>query len=125
MGIDPNWLARPFTEVAPDLVGCWLIRGISMDLILRGLIVETKAYAPRDLDCQWGLDPTSAVGDSFHVNSNRSSTEDSVADLTDSPQNHPWQPLPSQPTHPPDEDPGSISEMIEITTPYPQDQLNL
>ncbi len=51
MNLDPSWLARPSTEVAPDLVGCYLIRRLSEDLILRGLIVETEAYAPGDPAC--------------------------------------------------------------------------
>lgn len=51
MGISPTWLARPSTEVAPDLVGCTLVRRLSDDLILRGLIVETEAYAPGDPAC--------------------------------------------------------------------------
>ena len=51
MSLDPSWLARPSTEVAPDLVGCTLVRRLSQDLILRGLIVETEAYAPGDPAC--------------------------------------------------------------------------
>jgi DNA-3-methyladenine glycosylase len=46
--VEPNWLARPSTEVAPDLVGCTLIRQLSDGNILQGMIVETEAYGPDD-----------------------------------------------------------------------------
>jgi DNA-3-methyladenine glycosylase len=49
--VEPNWLARPSTEVAPDLVGCILIRQLSYGNILRGMIVETEAYGPDDPAC--------------------------------------------------------------------------
>src|SRR4028118_547273 len=49
--VEPNWLARPSTEVAPDLVGCTLIRQLSDGTILRGMIVETEAYGPGDPAC--------------------------------------------------------------------------
>lgn len=49
--VEPNWLARPSTEVAPDLVGCTLVRQLSDGNILRGMIVETEAYGPRDPAC--------------------------------------------------------------------------
>lgn len=51
MSITPSWLSRPSTEVAPDLVGCYLVRRLSSDLSVRGLIVETEAYAPGDPAC--------------------------------------------------------------------------
>ena len=41
------WLGRPSTEVAPDLLGCTLVRQLPRQII-RGLIVETEAYAPGD-----------------------------------------------------------------------------
>src|ERR671932_2450933 len=49
--VEPNWLARPSTEVSPDLVGCTLVRQFSDGSILRGIIVETEAYGPDDPAC--------------------------------------------------------------------------
>ncbi|WP_370527523.1 DNA-3-methyladenine glycosylase [Trichocoleus sp. FACHB-46] len=49
--IQPAWLARPSTEVAPDLLGCTLVRQTADGTVLRGLIVETEAYAPGDPAC--------------------------------------------------------------------------
>lgn len=49
--IQPSWLARPATEVAPDLLGCTLVRQTLDGTIVRGLIVETEAYAPGDPAC--------------------------------------------------------------------------
>lgn len=49
--VEPNWLARPSTEVAPDLVGCTLVRQLSDGTILRGTIVETEAYGLDDPAC--------------------------------------------------------------------------
>lgn len=46
--VEPNWLARPSTSVAPDLLGCKLVRQLPNGEIIRGLIVETEAYAPGD-----------------------------------------------------------------------------
>lgn len=46
--VEPFWLARPSTEVAPDLLGCKLVRQLPDGTILRGVIVETEAYAPGD-----------------------------------------------------------------------------
>ncbi len=55
MGNEPSvqasWLARPSTEVAPDLLGCTLVRLLSDGQIIRGRIVETEAYAPGDPGC--------------------------------------------------------------------------
>lgn len=48
MWIEPFWLSRPATEVAPDLIGCTLIRQTLEGEILRGTIVETEAYTPDD-----------------------------------------------------------------------------
>ncbi|HEY9887514.1 MAG TPA: DNA-3-methyladenine glycosylase, partial [Candidatus Obscuribacterales bacterium] len=45
------WLSRPSTEVAPDLVGCALVRRFADGTTYRGLIVETEAYAPDDPAC--------------------------------------------------------------------------
>lgn len=46
--VEPSWLARPSTEVAPDLLGCILVRQLPDKQIIRGLIVETEAYTPGD-----------------------------------------------------------------------------
>ena len=46
--VEPIWLARPSTEVAPDLLGCTLVRQLDDGKIIRGLIVETEAYGPDD-----------------------------------------------------------------------------
>lgn len=46
--VEPSWLKRPSTEVAPDLLGCTLVRQLSNGQIIQGLIVETEAYAPGD-----------------------------------------------------------------------------
>lgn len=45
-----SWLSRPAPEVAPDLLGCSLVRKID-GIEYRGLIVETEAYAPGDPAC--------------------------------------------------------------------------
>ena len=49
--VEPNWLARPSTEVSPDLIGCTLVRQFSDGSLLRGTIVETEAYGPDDPAC--------------------------------------------------------------------------
>ncbi|HEY9892048.1 MAG TPA: DNA-3-methyladenine glycosylase [Candidatus Sericytochromatia bacterium] len=49
--VEPNWLARPSTEVSPDLVGCTLVRQFGDGSQLRGMIVETEAYGPEDPAC--------------------------------------------------------------------------
>jgi len=49
--VEPNWLARPSTEVAPDLIGCTLVRQLPDGTRLRGMIVETEAYSPDDPAC--------------------------------------------------------------------------
>jgi DNA-3-methyladenine glycosylase len=49
--VESKWLARPSTEVAPDLVGCTLVRQWADGTLLRGTIVETEAYAPNDPAC--------------------------------------------------------------------------
>lgn len=49
--VEPNWLARPSTEVAPEIVGCTLVRQFSDGTILRAMIVETEAYGPNDPAC--------------------------------------------------------------------------
>ena len=49
--VESNWLERPATEVAPDLVGCMLVRQMADGEVLRGMIVETEAYCPGDPAC--------------------------------------------------------------------------
>ena len=46
--VEPSWLERPSTEVAPNLLGCKLVRQLPNGEIIRGLIVEIEAYAPGD-----------------------------------------------------------------------------
>lgn len=49
--VEPSALARPSTVIAPELLGCYLVRRLSEVEIIRGLIVETEAYAPGDPAC--------------------------------------------------------------------------
>lgn len=49
--VDHLWLARPSTEVAPDLLGCILVRQFPDGTLIRGTIVETEAYGPEDPAC--------------------------------------------------------------------------
>lgn len=49
--IQPSWLARPSTEIAPDLLGCTLVRHFPNQQTMRGIIVETEAYGPEDPAC--------------------------------------------------------------------------
>jgi DNA-3-methyladenine glycosylase len=51
LAIFPDWLARPAAAVAPDLLGCTLVRQLPNGNQYRGLIVETEAYAPGDPAC--------------------------------------------------------------------------
>jgi DNA-3-methyladenine glycosylase len=46
--IESEWLGRPAPDVAPDLIGCTLVRTFPDGIQMRGLIVETEAYAPGD-----------------------------------------------------------------------------
>lgn len=45
------FFGRPAEQVAPQLVGCWLIRRLETGEHLRGLIVETEAYAQQEPAC--------------------------------------------------------------------------
>ncbi|MBW4575328.1 MAG: DNA-3-methyladenine glycosylase [Aphanothece sp. CMT-3BRIN-NPC111] len=49
--VEPSWLERPSPQVAPDLVGCTMVRQLADGQILRGMIVETEAYGPNDPAC--------------------------------------------------------------------------
>ena len=49
--IVPKWFRRPVETVAPDLVGCTLVRQFPDGRQLRGMIVETEAYGPNDPAC--------------------------------------------------------------------------
>jgi len=49
--ITPDWLSRAATQVAPDLLGCTLVRQFADGLQMRGVIVETEAYEPGDPAC--------------------------------------------------------------------------
>lgn len=49
--IEPDWCDRPSIEVAPDLIGCTLVRQMPEGPLIRALIVETEAYAPGDPAC--------------------------------------------------------------------------
>lgn len=49
--IDADWFSRPSTQVAPDLIGCVLVRQLPDGTIARGVIVETEAYGPDDPAC--------------------------------------------------------------------------
>jgi DNA-3-methyladenine glycosylase len=49
--IESNWLARSAVSVAPDLIGCTLVRQWPNGDQCRGLIVETEAYEPGDPAC--------------------------------------------------------------------------
>nr|WP_228056710.1 DNA-3-methyladenine glycosylase [Microcoleus sp. LEGE 07076] len=44
-------MARPSTSVAPDLLGCTLVRQFPDGETIRGIIVETEAYSPGDPAC--------------------------------------------------------------------------
>lgn len=49
--IASHWLARGVTDVAPDLIGCQLLRQHPEGALIRSLIVETEAYGPGDPAC--------------------------------------------------------------------------
>ncbi|MCT7971833.1 DNA-3-methyladenine glycosylase [Laspinema olomoucense] len=46
--VEPEWLARPSTEVAPALIGCALVRQLPDGQRILARIVETEAYQPGD-----------------------------------------------------------------------------
>lgn len=49
--VDFTWLARPSPRVAPDLLGCTLVRRFPDGQVVRGTIVEAEAYGPEDPAC--------------------------------------------------------------------------
>jgi DNA-3-methyladenine glycosylase len=49
--ISPDWLSRSALTVAPDLIGCTLVRQFPNGQQLRGTIVETEAYESGDPAC--------------------------------------------------------------------------
>ncbi|HEY9877109.1 MAG TPA: DNA-3-methyladenine glycosylase [Leptolyngbyaceae cyanobacterium] len=49
--IGPSWLGRSAVDVAPDLLGCFLVRFWPDGRLVRSLIVETEAYTPDDPAC--------------------------------------------------------------------------
>lgn len=46
-----SWFERSALEVAPDLIGCTLVRRLADGRVLRGTIVETEAYEEGDPAC--------------------------------------------------------------------------
>ena len=46
-----RFFARPAQEVAPELIGCRLSRRLGDGSVVRGLIVETEAYAQQEPAC--------------------------------------------------------------------------
>ena len=46
-----RWFERSALEVAPDLIGCTLVRRFADGRMLRGMIVETEAYQEGDPAC--------------------------------------------------------------------------
>jgi DNA-3-methyladenine glycosylase len=49
--INSEWFDRSAVAVAPDLIGCTLVRQLTDGQQLRGLIVETEAYQEGDPAC--------------------------------------------------------------------------
>lgn len=46
-----DWFTRSAIAVAPDVIGCTLVRQLADGQIFRGLIVESEAYTPDDPAC--------------------------------------------------------------------------
>ena len=49
--LEKEFFARPSHLVAPDLIGCFLIKRISENNFLSGVIVETEAYSQEEASC--------------------------------------------------------------------------
>lgn len=49
--LSQQWFERSALEVAPDLIGCTLVRRFADGRMLRGMIVETEAYQEGDPAC--------------------------------------------------------------------------
>ena len=49
--LSQSWFERSALEVAPDLIGCTLVRRFADGRVLRGMIVETEAYEEGDPAC--------------------------------------------------------------------------
>ncbi len=56
--IDSEWFDRSAVTVAPDLIGCILVRQLPDGQQLRGIIVETEAYQEGDPACHAYRKPT-------------------------------------------------------------------
>ena len=49
--LTPSFFCRPAEEVAPELIGCLLVKRQPTGEMLRGVIVETEAYSQDDPAC--------------------------------------------------------------------------
>jgi len=65
--VDSAWLARPSVEVAPELIGCSLVRRLADGHILRGTIVETEAYQAGDPACHGSRQRTASNSAMFEA----------------------------------------------------------
>lgn len=51
VGLPPEFFARPADQVAPDLIGCLLVKRQPSGEVLWGVIVETEAYCQSEPAC--------------------------------------------------------------------------
>ncbi len=51
LALQKEFFSRPSHLVAPDLIGCFLIKRISKNEYLSGVIVETEAYSQEESSC--------------------------------------------------------------------------